>query len=106
MATFLVAAVIFSFQNNFWVNLHQFLHAEAGRRAAGQALRFEPSNLSEAERAAWEEALTAYGPISKRDHVRDAGLIAVNDALSQVGRRHAAVDDRSGDCRGADACGA
>src|SRR5262245_17772108 len=84
MATFLVAAAIFSFQNNFWVNLHQFLHAEGGRRAAGQALRFEPSNLSEAERAAWEEALTAYGPISKRDHVRDAGLIAVNDALSQV----------------------
>jgi hypothetical protein len=84
MATFLVAAAIFSFQNNFWVNLHQFLHAEAGRRAAGQALRFEPSTLPQADRAAWEDALTAYGPISKRDHVRDAGLIAVNDALSQV----------------------
>jgi hypothetical protein len=84
MATVLVAAAIFSFQNNFWVNLHQFLHAEAGRRAAGQALRFEPSNLPEADRAAWEQVLTVYGPISKRDHVRDAGLIAVNDALSQV----------------------
>jgi hypothetical protein len=84
MATFLVAAAIFSFQNNFWVNLHQFLHAEAGRRAAGQGLRFEPSNLPAAERGAWEEALTVYGPISKRDHVRDTGLIAVNDALSQV----------------------
>jgi hypothetical protein len=84
MATLLVAAAIFSFQNNFWVNLHQFLHAEAGRRAAGQALRFEPAKLPEADRAAWEEALTAYGPISKRDHVRDMGLIVVNDALSQV----------------------
>jgi hypothetical protein len=57
MATFCVANAIFSFQNNFWVNLHQFLHAEASRPAAGRALRFEPSNLPEAERAAWEEAL-------------------------------------------------
>jgi len=84
MTALLIAAAIFTFQNNFWVNLHQFLHAEAGRRAARQALRFEPARLSEAERAAWEEALTVYGPISKRDPVRDMGLIVVNDALSQV----------------------
>src|SRR5216110_3032519 len=84
MSTFLIAAAIFTFQNNFWVNLHQFLDAEAGRRAARQALRFEPARLPQGEWAAWEEALTGYGPISKRDHVRDMGLIVVNDTLSQV----------------------
>ena len=66
------------------MNLHQFLDAEAGRRAARQALRFEPARLPQGEWAAWEQALTRYGPISKRDHVRDMGLIVVNDTLSQV----------------------
>ena len=72
MHTLLLAAAIFSFQNNFWVNLHQFMHAEAGRRAAGKAVQMDAALLD------------AYTPIAKRDPLRDLGLISLNDALSQV----------------------
>jgi hypothetical protein len=36
MPLLVIAAAIFTFQNNLWVNLHQFLHAEASRKAAGR----------------------------------------------------------------------
>ena len=41
MTTLVIAAAIFTFQNNFWVNLHQFLHTEANRRASGRALQMD-----------------------------------------------------------------
>ena len=37
MTTLVIAAAIFIFQNNFWVNLHQFLHREANGGAFGRA---------------------------------------------------------------------
>jgi hypothetical protein len=72
MHTFLIAAAIFTFQNNFWVNLHQFMHAEAVRRAAGQRVQMDPALLD------------GYAPLAKRDVLRDAELVALNDALSRV----------------------
>jgi len=84
MTTLLVAAAIFTFHNNFWVNLQQCLHAEAGRRAAGVQTQFAPASLGEAERAAWDGALAQYAEVARRDLLRDAGLVAINDALSQV----------------------
>jgi len=35
MTTLVVAAAIFTFQSNFWVNLHQFLHTEANGAPRG-----------------------------------------------------------------------
>src|SRR5258708_6221705 len=72
MQTLLIAAAIFSFQNNFWVNLHQFMHAEAGRKAAGKAIQMDAALIE------------GHAPYAKLDGLRDRGLIAVNDALSQV----------------------
>ena len=74
LALWLIAppASLFVFQNNFWVNLHQFLHAEATRRAAGRLVQMDAALLD------------AYAPIAKRDTLRDLGLITLNDALSQV----------------------
>src|SRR6266540_3555775 len=72
MHTLLIAAAIFSFQNNFWVNLHQFLHAEALRRAAGRPVQLESSLVD------------GYAAVAKRDLMRDAALRAVNDALAEV----------------------
>jgi hypothetical protein len=72
MTTLLIAAAIFTFHNNFWVNLHQFLHAEAGRRAAGRAVQLDAALVD------------GYAEIAKRDLLRDERLVAINDALSQV----------------------
>lgn len=71
MTSLVVAAAIFTFQNNFWVNLHQFLHAEASRKAAGRAIQLA-------------ELVEGYAEIAKRDLLRDERLVALNDALSRV----------------------
>ena len=72
MTFLVVAAAIFTFQNNFWVNLHQFLHAEAARKAAGRAIQLDA------------ELVEGYAEMAKRDLLRDEGLVAINDALSRV----------------------
>ena len=48
---------MFVFQNNFWVNLHQFLRGEIYRRQVNARLGLDPASLSEADRAAWASAL-------------------------------------------------
>jgi hypothetical protein len=63
---------LFRFQNSFWVNLHQFLYAEAGRRQVGRATTMVSA------------ALDTYARFLARDPVFDAGLIAVNDALARI----------------------
>lgn len=72
MTSLVVAAAIFTFQNNFWVNLHQFLHAEASRKAAGRTTQLNA------------ELVEGYAEMAKRDLLRDERLVAINDALSQV----------------------
>jgi hypothetical protein len=72
MTTLIVAAAIFTFQNNFWVNLHQFLHTEASRRASGRAVQMDTALVE------------GYADVARRDLLRDRDLILLNDALSQV----------------------
>jgi hypothetical protein len=72
MTYLVVAAAIFTFQNNFWVNLHQFLHAEASRKAAGRAIQLDA------------ELVEGYAEMARRDLLRDERLAAINDALSRV----------------------
>ena len=102
----------FVFHNNFWVNLHQALYADAGRTArAGEAGRvgqevaagratgagtadqagrgdrtggLDRSGWSAADLAAWRAALDAYADLARRDQVFDATLVAVNDALGRA----------------------
>jgi hypothetical protein len=72
MTTLVTAAAIFTFQNNFWVNLHQFLHSEANGGAFGRAAQMDAALVE------------GYADVAKRDLLRDRALIALNDALSQV----------------------
>jgi hypothetical protein len=68
---------LFVFQNNFWVNLHQHLHAEAGRPGGAGG------------------AGTPYAELAKRDPVFDAKLVAINDALGRMpGDAASVTDDR------------
>jgi hypothetical protein len=63
----------FIYQNDFWVNLHQHLFAEAkaGRGAGGTG-------------QAGTGSTDAYATLAKRDPVFDPQLIAINDALGRV----------------------
>lgn len=102
------AAPIFRFTTDgFWLNLHHFLYvlgrAEAQmpdrqRRAvvgapADQAAMLP--TLSEAERQAWNSAVTAYSTgLSRKDTVFDPDLVAVTTALQRAGDRPTAADPK------------
>jgi hypothetical protein len=79
-----LALSLFTFQNNFWVNLHQLLHAEAVRQRTNVAATVTTTDWTPAERDAWRSALDAYTTASTRDVVFDRQLVALNDALSAV----------------------
>jgi hypothetical protein len=82
-------APTFVFQNNFWVNLHQFLYAEAGRRRAG---RLTMETDGDEERTAWQSALDTYADLLKRSQIFDSGLVATNDALARISGGDMAAD--------------
>jgi hypothetical protein len=42
---------MFVFQNNFWLNLHQFVRGEVYRRGANRPLGLDPASLSDGDRA-------------------------------------------------------
>ena len=51
---------MFVFQNNFWLNLHQFMRGEVYRRGAKLPPGLDPASLGEADRARWTAAVDAY----------------------------------------------
>ena len=73
--------VTFVFQNNFWLNLHQFVRSEAYRRSVKAVPGLDPASLSETERATWIAAVDAYADFAKRDVLFDPELRALNNAL-------------------------
>jgi hypothetical protein len=72
----------FRFQNNFWVNLHHFVRAEARRRTIGADPVLALSSLSDSERVDWTAALDAYAELVNKSLVFDASLVATNNALA------------------------
>src|SRR5258708_4235859 len=74
----------FTFQNNFWVNLHHFVRAESRRRSLGSSLVLTTSAFSESERAAWTMALDAYLDLAKGSLVFDERLIRINNMLARA----------------------
>jgi len=85
LAAPVLALSLFTFQNNFWVNLHQFVYAEATRRRLGTAPSLAIADLPEAERQEWIAALDGYRDLSRRDLLFDRVLVAANDALARGG---------------------
>ena len=77
-------SVRFQFQNNFWVNLHHFVRAEARRRSFDAAPQMPAVDLSEKDRATWNAALDAYAPLAKLNLIFDTRLININNALSTI----------------------
>src|SRR3984893_12452383 len=75
---------MFVFQNNFWVNLHQFLRGEIYRRRANAALGLDPASLSEADRADWTSALDVYTGVSKQDLIFDAEAQRIDNTLARA----------------------
>ena len=75
----------FRFQDNFWVNLHHFVRAEARRRAFKAPLVIPASALSEAEQAAWSSGVDAYADLAKLDLLFDERLVRINNALASQG---------------------
>ena len=76
---------MFVFQNNFWVNLHQFLRGEIYRRRVNAPLGLDPASLSEADRAAWASALDVYTGVSKQDLIFDAEARRIDNTLAMAG---------------------
>ena len=58
---------MFVYQNNFWLNLHEFLRGEIFRRGANRTLGIDPASLEEADRTAWASAIEIYTEVAKRD---------------------------------------
>jgi hypothetical protein len=85
MTIAVLALSLFTFQNNFWVNLHQLLHAEAVKQRAGTPQTIATADWTASEQEGWRTALAAYGAVAARDPVFDKTLVAINDALSEVG---------------------
>ena len=73
--------VTFVFQNNFWLNLHQFVRGEAYRRSVKATPGLDPAALNDADRATWTAAVDAYADFAKRDVLFDDELRALNNAL-------------------------
>jgi hypothetical protein len=71
----------FVFQNNFWLNLHQFVRGDAYRRSVKAAPGLDPASLNDADRATWIAAVDAYADFAKRDVLFDPELRALNNAL-------------------------
>jgi hypothetical protein len=68
-ATSQTSRSMFVYQNNFWLNLHEFLRGETYRRGANLAPGIDPATLNEAARKAWASALDVYTEVAKHDQV-------------------------------------
>jgi hypothetical protein len=76
---------MFVFQNNFWLNLHQFVRGEVYRRGVKAAPGIDPAALNEADRAVWTAALDAYTDFATRDLVSDETLREIANKLATAG---------------------
>ena len=73
---------MFVFQNNFWLNLHQFLRGEVYRSNAKIAPGLDPASLNESGRAAWAGALAGYQDLARRNLIFDETLRRIANTLA------------------------
>ncbi|HTA41602.1 MAG TPA: hypothetical protein VK789_04090 [Bryobacteraceae bacterium] len=77
---------MFVFQDNFWLNLHQFLRGEIYRRNVKAKPGLDTALLSEADRQVWNQALEAYTDLAKRDLLFDNLMRRISNALAISGK--------------------
>jgi hypothetical protein len=75
---------MFVYQNNFWLNLHQFMRGEIYRRGADLTPGIDPVSLNETDRKAWASAIDAYTEIAKQE-LFDEAAIRTSNALTMTG---------------------
>ena len=75
----------FVFQDNFWLNLHQFLRGEVYRRNVKAKSGLDLASLSEEEQRAWNQAVESYRDIAKRDVLFDDLMRRINNELATSG---------------------
>jgi len=76
---------MFVYQNNFWLNLHQFMRGEIYRRGANLSPGIDPSSLDETDRKAWASALDVYAEIAKQDQIFDEDARQISNTLAMAG---------------------
>jgi hypothetical protein len=76
---------MFVFQDNFWLNLHQFLRGEVYRRSVKATPGLDTGSLAEPDSRAWDRALGSYVDLAKRDVLFDNLLREIGNALATVG---------------------
>ena len=76
---------MFVFQNNFWLNLHQFLRGEVYRQNVNAKPGLDTASLTERDRAVWNPAVDCYIDLAKRDVLFDELLRKIGNALATVG---------------------
>ena len=76
---------MFVYQNNFWLNLHQFLRGEIYRRGAKLPLGIDPASLNEADRQAWASAIEVYTEVAQQDQISDERGRRINNTLAMTG---------------------
>lgn len=76
---------LFVFQDNFWLNLHQFLRGEVYRKSIRARPGLEPALLTESERQIWNQALESYTGLAKRDQLFDDLMRTIGNTLAVNG---------------------
>jgi hypothetical protein len=82
----LLAAALFSFHSNFWLNLHHFVRAVA---------RGEPAvrDMSASEKRGWDAAVALYRErYAQRNLLFDEGMVAIKESLRRAETRQSLVD--------------
>lgn len=84
VATTQTTRSMFVYQNNFWLNLHQFLRGEIYRRSATLTLGIDPASLNDADRKAWASAIEGYVEVAKQD-LFDQAAMRISNTLAMTG---------------------
>ncbi|HUI76835.1 MAG TPA: hypothetical protein VLY24_02940 [Bryobacteraceae bacterium] len=80
---------MYVFQDNFWLNLHQFLRGEAYRRSVRATPGLDTGLLPEADSSAWTRAIDSYLDVAKHDVLFDDLSRKIGNALATVGNAQA-----------------
>ena len=76
---------MFVFQDNFWLNLHQFLRGEVFRRSVRATPGLDAGLLPEADGSVWTRAVDSYVDVARHDVLFDDLSRKIGNALALVG---------------------
>jgi hypothetical protein len=73
---------LFTFKDNFWLNLHEFLRGEVYRKNVKAQPGLDTATLSESDRQIWNQALESYIGLAKRDLLFDDLMRTISNTLA------------------------